>query len=63
MPAKISFMYPIRLKFGIWSASNRVSIINQCECGNMCGLVLATPTGSCFGCQKLINGQTRQKFE
>ena len=58
----------IMQKFGIPSPSNWVSIINymwvwQCGCGDVCGLVLATRTGSCFGYPKLIKGPTRPKLE
>ena len=52
-----------RLKFGIWSPSDWVKINNAYECSSGCGLVLEKPTGSCFGCQKLIKGPARPKFE
>ena len=39
-------------EFGIWSPSNRVSIINYIWVRQCAWVVLATPTGGCFGCKK-----------
>ena len=33
------------------------------RCANVCGLVLATPTGSSYGCLRLTKGPTMLKFE
>ena len=36
--------------------------LRRCRCDDGCGLVIATPTGCCLRCQKLINGPIRMKF-
>ena len=35
----------------------------MCRCGNECGLVMSTPIGSHFGCQKLIYVSNMLKFD
>ena len=45
------------------SPSNRVSVLIESRCTNGCGYVVTTPTGSCFGYQKLSKGPTRPEFE
>ena len=42
---------------------NGRALIMACGCGNGCGFVVATPTGSCFGYQKQIKRQIRLKFD
>ena len=42
------------LKFGILSSSNWQVLLTTHLFVNECGLVVATPTRSCIGCQKLI---------
>ena len=46
MPVKTYLWINKASKFGIWSPSDRVSIISKCGCGNVFGLVLATSLGS-----------------
>ena len=50
-------------KLSIWSPSNLVSIITQIRCGNVYGLVSATPTGSSYGSQKVNKEPTMPKLE
>ena len=37
-------------------------LITACGCGNGCGFFIAMPTGSCFGCQKLIKDISGQNL-
>ena len=54
----------IRLKLSMWCSITQVSTINHtCGCGTGCGFFMATPTKSCFGCQKIINRPIRLKFD